>query len=408
MPGSRRHPVGQLARRIRVRRMAATHSFSVPMKTFYAPAQRLEREALDPVISAVAVDPIIRALLNTVSGMLAVLNEHRQILALNDGFLKLLGIADAGSALGLRPGEALQCIYRETNQSGCGTSTYCATCGMAIAMVSCLAENEPKEKECALTVGLDDGSTRDLFLKVRACPIAVNDRRMILLFIQDITHQQQWEALGHVFFHDLSNIIYGLVGSSEILLEEATDSNRDIVERIHRLSLRLSREVLMQKHLTQMADADYQPLVQSITVGQIFHELQIAFATHPAARDRRVDFADAHREITIKSDFFLVVRVLTNMIVNALEATDRGKAINVWATPEHGRITFYVWNHQVIAPEVIDRVFQRNISTKAYSGRGLGTYSIKLFGETFLNGKVDFTSGEPEGTTFRLQLPLSI
>ena len=381
--------------------------FLVLMKTFFAPAERLEREALIPDISAVAVNPIIKALLNTVSGMLAVLNEHRQILALNDGFLKLLGISDAESALGLRPGEALRCIYRDANEGGCGTSAYCATCGAAIAIVTCLATDQPSEKECAVTVELN-GTTRDLFLKVRACPIAVEDRRMILLFIQDITHQQQWEALGRVFFHDLSNIIYGLVGSSEILLNEVTHPDRDIVERIHRLSLRLSREVQMQKHLTQMADADYQPDAQPITVDQIFNELQIAFGTHPAAKKRHIDFADENRGFVFKSDFFLVVRVLTNMVVNALEATDKGNAIKIWASPEDGQLSFYVWNHQVIANQVIDRVFQRNISTKAVSGRGLGTYSIKLFGETFLNGKVDFKSSETEGTTFRLQLPLSL
>ncbi|WP_419660225.1 two component system sensor histidine kinase [Desulfosarcina variabilis str. Montpellier] len=377
------------------------------METFYAPAQRLDRQDLTPDIRVVSVNPIIKAMLNTVSGMLAVLNEHRQILALNDAFLKLLGIHDAENALGLRPGEALQCIYRDAHEGGCGTSAYCATCGAAIAMVTCLATDRPSEKECAMTVDLD-GSTRDLFLKVRACPIAVDDRRFILLFVQDITHQQQWEALGRVFFHDLSNIIYGLVGNSEILLNEATHPNRDIVERIHRLSLRLSREVQMQKHLTQMADADYHPDAQPITVDQIFNELKIAFESHPAAKNRQIDFSDKHRKIVFKSDFFLVVRVLTNMVVNALEATTKGKAIKIWAAPEDAGLSFFVWNHQMIAPEVIDRVFQRNISTKAYSGRGLGTYSIKLFGEAFLNGKVGFTSSETEGTTFRLQLPLSL
>jgi sensor histidine kinase regulating citrate/malate metabolism len=51
------------------------------------------------------------------------------------------------------------------------------------------------------------------------------------------------------------------------------------------------------------------------------------------------------------------------------------------------------------------RIFQRNYSTKSDSGRGLGTYSMKLFGETYLGGKVDFTSSESEGTTFHLRLP---
>ncbi|MHC4874743.1 MAG: ATP-binding protein [Planctomycetota bacterium] len=52
------------------------------------------------------------------------------------------------------------------------------------------------------------------------------------------------------------------------------------------------------------------------------------------------------------------------------------------------------------------RVFQRNFSTKADNGRGLGTFSMKLFGEKFLGGSVTFVSTEEEGTVFKLTLPL--
>ena len=51
------------------------------------------------------------------------------------------------------------------------------------------------------------------------------------------------------------------------------------------------------------------------------------------------------------------------------------------------------------------QVFQRSFSTKAASGRGIGTHSMKLFGERYLGGKVAFTSRESEGTTFTLTLP---
>jgi sensor histidine kinase regulating citrate/malate metabolism len=55
--------------------------------------------------------------------------------------------------------------------------------------------------------------------------------------------------------------------------------------------------------------------------------------------------------------------------------------------------------------EVQLQVFQRSFSTKARSGRGIGTYSIKLFVERYLKGTVGFTSDEPGGTTFTVTLP---
>jgi len=374
------------------------------MKTYFAPAERSDEKGLTDDVKAATVNPVIDGLLNTVSGLLAVLNEHRQILVINDAFMQMLGIDDAKEKIGLRPGEAISCVYSNVNEGGCGTSPYCTSCGAAIAMVACQRSNQAVQKECAIRINRN-GTEKNLYLRVKACPITIQDSRMILLFLQDVTIQQQWEAVGRVFFHDLNNIIHGLLGSSEILLEEATEENRALVERIHRLSLRLAKEVQIQKHLTQQTDLDDQVLIQPLTVDLIFKEIETAFANHPAAKNRSIIFDQRYRSSRFNSDFFLVVRVLTNMVTNALEATDKGRSIKVWVRENAPRLSFYVWNHRPIEKMAVDRIFQRNISTKAGSGRGLGTYSMKLFGEKFLDGKIDFSTSESEGTTFGFHLP---
>lgn len=62
---------------------------------------------------------------------------------------------------------------------------------------------------------------------------------------------------------------------------------------------------------------------------------------------------------------------------------------------------------QMTAEEVQLQLFQRSFSTKGQSGRGIGTYSMKLLSERYLGGKVEFTSREPEGTVFTLTIPKS-
>ena len=66
-----------------------------------------------------------------------------------------------------------------------------------------------------------------------------------------------------------------------------------------------------------------------------------------------------------------------------------------------------VHNGEVIPPEVQARIFQRSFSTKARHGRGLGTYSMKLFGERHLGGEVSFKSTPQAGTEFAIVLPLA-
>jgi hypothetical protein len=71
-----------------------------------------------------------------------------------------------------------------------------------------------------------------------------------------------------------------------------------------------------------------------------------------------------------------------------------------------GQVAFSVWNAGTIPASIVPRVFQRYFSTKDGFGRGQGTWAMKLLGETHLGGRVDFTSSEPDGTVFRITLPL--
>ena len=72
---------------------------------------------------------------------------------------------------------------------------------------------------------------------------------------------------------------------------------------------------------------------------------------------------------------------------------------------KNGKAVFSVNNPGVIPDDVGLQIFQRSFSTKGH-GRGLGTYSMKLFGENYLNGKVYFQSDDKKGTTFTIELKL--
>ena len=87
---------------------------------------------------------------------------------------------------------------------------------------------------------------------------------------------------------------------------------------------------------------------------------------------------------TVNSDLSLLLRVLCNMITNAIEASLEHETVNVWVTTDADRVTFYVHNDQVIPENIQLRLFEKNFSTKKGDGRGLGTYSMKLIGEKLL------------------------
>lgn len=92
------------------------------------------------------------------------------------------------------------------------------------------------------------------------------------------------------------------------------------------------------------------------------------------------------------------------MTKNAAEATPENGTIRVSCLKNPTSALFSVNNPGIIPPDVQLQIFQRSYTTKGY-GRGLGTYSMKLFGENYLKGKVYFTSDEKHGTTFTIELP---
>jgi signal transduction histidine kinase len=376
------------------------------METSFAPAERATDEQLRRDVETVIHHPVVTTLLETASGLLAVLNEQRQILALNEAFLKLLGVDDPVALLGLRPGEAIACVHSQDMPGGCGTSRFCATCGAAIAILASLGRNRPEERKCIATV-LRDGDRMELCFRVRSAPFLLNDRRFLLLFLQDITVSQRWAESERVFLHDLSSLLTGVQGAAELLATDTARSAPRMTKMLQDMCRSMTRQVELQRILLSEEFGDYQLTPEETSVRDFVDQLEGLLANHRLTRDKKLVIGDLPRN-RFSTDMALLQRIIINMLTNAFEATATGGEVKLWVEAERHALVFFVWNDARIPEDVAMRVFQRHFSTKEESGRGLGTYSMKLLGEEILGGKVHFTSTERHGTTFQFRLPTKV
>lgn len=374
-----------------------------PSGTWFAPAGRASAEELRELANLCLHNPIINTVLESIEGFVLILNSDRQILAANPNVLKALNVDDREELLGVRPGEALNCTYSTDGPDMCGTSKYCSTCGAVISILAAQVLHQPSSNECLMLVKQDDKLVSNEF-GVRATPLTIDNHQLIIFVIHDISAIKRRDLLENVFIHDLNNIITGLQGWSEILSRRPGDAPA-IAQKIVGLSSHLTQEVQSQRLLLQAERGELKVKLQEHTVSELLEGMRTFFNGYPPDKTQRLDIPLPDNSPKLKTSAPLLTRVLANMVKNALEATTTAERVTVTFELSDGTPCFYVHNPGVIPEAYSLQIFKRSFSTKGEQGRGLGTYSMKLFGEQYLGGTVGFTTGEASGTCFYIRLP---
>ena len=370
-------------------------------RSLFAPGARAAEAELEQSVRVVADSTVMVQVLGALGGIVFVLNQERQIVATNTALLSRLGIQSAAGILGLRPGEALQCRNSSDAPSGCGTSRACSECGAVLAILAAQCDGEVSERECLLTVQWPDGE-RAVELKARAAPFYLEGHGLVLLSLQDIADRKRRETLERVFLHDLMNTVGALRAYSELLLhgDSVTD---DILGEMRGITQHIVSEVETQRDLFQAEHGEYVPKLSLISTGAVLDRLARIVLRHEVAAERFLHCSGAR--VRIRTDVGMLERVLVNMVKNAFEATPRGGSVSVRCAEDLDAVVFGVQNRGVIEQKVISQLFQRSFSTKPGVGRGLGTYSMKLFGERYLRGQIGFTTSSENGTEFTFRMP---
>ncbi len=377
----------------------------VPFKTYFAPAERMDKSEVGELLETVMQSDIIRALLDSVDGLLLVLNRERQILATNRTVMDAFNVKKMDALVGLRPGELFHCIHSDEESGGCGTSRACATCGAVQSILQCQNLAEPVAGECNLTLRVADRFQACEF-RVRTTPVTVSDYTFYIMALSDISGDKRRMALERIFFHDVLNTLTGLQGWTQLLKQPEKVDLNEASGWIMSMAGRLQREIVDQRTLV-MAEADeLKPNEDLVELKSLFADLEANFREHDVAGNRHLEFGAIDKDPDLFTDGNLLFRVLENMIKNALEFIPEGETVRVTVESGPDKLRFNVWNPGYIPEKTALQIFNRSFSTKSDSGRGLGTYSMRLLGETYLGGKVDFVTDEKDGTTFWIEIPI--
>lgn len=384
--------------------MTDEHSALPP--TRFAPAGLVSRAVLAEQRRAVLCEEIVDALIQAMPGYVLLVNEQRQIVAFNRNVLKLAGAVDDVALVGKRLGEALNCAHAGDFPGGCGTGDYCSVCGAVLALLDSQQSDGQIVRECLVT--LQGDQTLDLDMQATATPLQLHGQKFTILVLQDISSEKRRQVLERLFFHDVVNTTGGIHGLASLLAEQEDVPERvqtEFVAWLVALSENLLDEIRGQRNLLEAEQGEFVPEISPVSIRAVLQEATRLFDYHDKTPGRNLVLKDGP-DYTVATDPVILRRIIGNMTLNALEATPVGGVVTLSADTDGSWVTIDVHNWGVIPREVQLQLFKRSYSTKSLLGRGIGTYSMKLFGERYLKGKVSFKSCQDEGTTFTFALPL--
>jgi signal transduction histidine kinase len=382
---------------------AQTGSGAASPETHFAPAGRAGAQELAAEVAAIVNHPVILAILDSFCGHALILNRHRQILAASPEFQDALAAGGTRDFVGKRPGEAMGCEHAAEGPGGCGTSPACQHCGAVLAILLTQSCMGPVYDECWISMR-QKNKRESVEFRAKATPITVSGIELVVFALHDISDQKRRAVLEQSFLHDARNLLSGLLTWSEVLQQEPCE---DAASSIKTFALQLRDLFSDHAQLLQAERGELAVVQEPVDLQVLARTLNQSFSHHPSGEGKNLVVRFPTAGSVLVSDPGILARVLSHMVVNALEASEVGATVEVRYEFQLGKHCIAVHNEGAMAEDVVGRIFQRSFSTKDQPGHGLGTYSMRLLAEQYLGGQVTFTTSAERGTTFRLVLPVS-
>ena len=288
---------------------------------------------------------------------------------------------------------------------------------IAAAVAEALTSRRPvAEEEMSSVLPLAvDGLERAF--RLRTTPMRDNGKHLLgaVTLLEDITHLRELDRLKSEFIatasHELRTPLTSVQMGVYLLLERAagelTEKQVEVLSACREDCERLDKLMRDLLDLSRIEAGESKPALQPVKTSDLINE---------AARDLRSQVEAKGLQFTTKADLNLpnvmadrsqVIRVLANLVVNAVRYTRQGE-IKISAEPRGGFVAISVSDTgSGIPQEYLPHVFDKFVQVPGrVSGAGLGLAISRLIVKAH-GGQISAQSELNEGSTFTFTLPVA-
>lgn len=356
-------------------------------------------------------------------GMLLI-DEDLTVLRVNRVIQQMTGKKYA-QLLKQHPGNALGCVNSTISDKGCGHSDMCGMCDLRKTVVQAFNSGKAVQGiEINPTIETDTGQTSP-WLWVSADLVMIDDRKCVLLAIDDITERKQAEAklqetmaLKAQFIstvsHELRTPLAAIKESVGIVSEGVAGKlNKeqkkflDMAKRnVDRLADLINDVLDFQKLEAGKMELNF----QSNDIAEVVREVHQTMILAAKKNNVELSYNCAEPLIDAEFDRNKMIQVLTNLISNAIKFTPAKGTVSVNVTQANEELIIDVIDTGMGIPkEDLPKIFERFYRVQRpgtqIKGTGLGLAIVSRIVRMH-DGRIEPQSQVGKGTTFTVILPL--
>jgi signal transduction histidine kinase len=221
------------------------------------------------------------------------------------------------------------------------------------------------------------------------------------------------EQVERMVRHDLKNPLNGILGVSQLLMQEDEPEQRlDLLRIVYDSGMQMLSLIDNFFDLIAMEEGTYRLQPQEFDPVTFFWrlcaEMRQVFRSDEVdlrCRFNGVPIEEAEGGRSFRAEQMQLKAALQNLVRNAFEASKAGDTVTVEVTCVDGDgLGVEIRNPAPVPEEIREHFFERYVTHGKARGTGLGTYIARLITE-YHGGSIGFTTGDETGTAVRLEIP---
>lgn len=247
------------------------------------------------------------------------------------------------------------------------------------------------------------GASEEVSLLVESYNSMIDELEESAVKLARSEREQAWREMAKQVAHEIKNPLTPMRLSVQSFQRKFDPNDPDARQKIDEYSKTLIQQIdTMSSIASAFSNFAKMPAQKNETLNVV----EVVDLALDIFAEDYLTFKCDKKEIIAKLDRTQLIRVITNLVKNAIQAISQidNPKVDIELTDDSKNVIIIVSdNGHGITDENKPKVFEPKFTTKT-SGMGLGLAMIKNIIETY-NGNITFTSNEGEGSTFNVTLP---